>query len=136
MVDIHLILPAESLGIFRLSEEAGHLGLPLAGNTNDKNTVFAGSIFSLAALSGYDTAYERKAVSGIEGDLFLLSSRIIYHEPGLCDLFAKSVITEDYTSTHRGNFKMMVQVEVWDGDDHSLCATFEGTYVVRVDSAS
>lgn len=132
MLDLDLILPASTLGITRLSHEVGHLGLPLPLNTNDKATAFAGSIFSLTALSGYDTAYERKEILNIEGDLFLLSSRIVYHQPGECDLFSKSVITADFEPTKQGNYKMTLQVEVWDGDDYSLCATFEGTYVVRV----
>lgn len=134
MLDLRLILPAGSLGISRLSDEPGHLSLPLSKNTNDKATAFAGSIFSLAALSGYDTAYERKGEKSLQGDLFLLSSRIVYREPGLSDLVAKSFIVEDLAPTKRGNYKIEVKVEVRGKDKGYLCATFEGTYVVRVHS--
>jgi thioesterase domain-containing protein len=132
MLDLDLILPARSLGISRASGEPGRLTLALEKNTNDKATAFAGSIFSLAALSGYDTAYERRAASGLAGDLFLLSSRITYHQPGLTDLFAESSITEDLAPTKRGNFKMTVKVEVYGEGNEYLAATFEGTYVVRL----
>jgi len=52
MLDLGLIMPATTLGISRLSEEPGHLALPLEKNMNDRPRFFAGSIFSLAALSG------------------------------------------------------------------------------------
>ncbi|HUM34036.1 MAG TPA: YiiD C-terminal domain-containing protein, partial [Candidatus Saccharicenans sp.] len=41
------------MGIGRESNKPGQLRLPLAPNINDKGTAFAGSIFSLAVLSGY-----------------------------------------------------------------------------------
>jgi thioesterase domain-containing protein len=134
MVDLDLILPARSLGISRLSSEPGHLGLPLSMNLNDKATAFAGSIFSLAALSGYDTAYERREREGVGGDLFLLSSEIVYHRPGLSDLVARGCITQDMAPTKRGNYKLAVKVEVYGGED--LCATFSGAYVVRMEAPS
>jgi thioesterase domain-containing protein len=134
MLDLGLILPATSLGISRLSDEPGHLTLPLEKNTNDKATVFAGSIFSLAALSGYDTAFERRAAQGLSGDLFLLSSRITYHSPGLSGIVAKSRIIDDFALTKRKNYKMSVTVEVFDRTGGHLCATFEGTYVVKADA--
>jgi len=131
VLDLDLILPASSLGISRLTDEPGHLTLPLARNTNDKATVFAGSIFSLAALSGYDTAFERRAARNLSGDLFLLSSRITYHSPALSDIVARSRITGDFVRTKRGNFRMSVCVEIVDTGDGNVCATFEGAYVVR-----
>ncbi|HAV41696.1 MAG TPA: hypothetical protein DCW97_04715 [Acidobacteria bacterium] len=39
------------MGIGRQSDKPGHLRLPLAPNINDKETAFAGSIFSLAVLT-------------------------------------------------------------------------------------
>ena len=131
MLDLASILPARSLGICRVSATPGHLGIPLAGNTNDKATAFAGSIFSLAALSGYDTVFERQRERSVKGDLFLLSSTITYHRPGLGDLTAESSVTEDFVRTGRGNFKMGVRVEVWGEGRSELIATFEGAYVVR-----
>jgi len=134
MLDLDLILPASSLGISRLTDEPGRLTLPFARNTNDKATVFAGSIFSLAALSGYDTVFEERTVHGLSGDLFLLSSHITYHAPALSDIVAKSHITESFVGTKRGNFRMSVRVEITDRNDGSLCAVFQGAYVVKTGS--
>ena len=133
MLDLDLILPATSLGISRLTGEPGHLTLPIARNTNDKATVFAGSIFSLAALSGYDTAFEKRSGRKLSGDLFLLTSSITYHTPALSDIVARSRVAEDFVQTKRGNFRMSVIVEIFDEIDGQLCATFEGAYVVKAD---
>ena len=134
MLDLGLILPATSLGISRLSDEPGHLTLPLEKNTNDKATIFAGSIFSLAALSGYDTVFDKRTERGLTGNLFLLSSSITYHNPGVSDIVAKSRITESFVATKRGNFKMSVHVEVLDLNNGQLCAVFDGAYVVKTDA--
>ena len=131
MLNLDLILPASSLGISRLTDEPGYLTLPFAMNTNDKATMFAGSIFSLAALSGYDTVYEKQAVHGLSGDLFLLSSQITYHTPALSDLVARSHVAEDFVRTRRGNFRMSVRVEIVGTSDGLVCAAFQGTYVVK-----
>ena len=131
MIDIDSILPARAMGIGRVSGEPGHLSIPFAGNTNAKATVFAGSIFCLAAVSGYETASERQTGLSLAGDLFLYSSRITYLQPGLTDLIAESLIVEDFIRTRKGNFRIEVQVEIYAGEGASLCATFEGAYVVR-----
>lgn len=131
MIDIGTIPPARAMGIARVSGEPGRLSMPFAGNTNAKATVFAGSIFCLAAVSGYETASERQQGLSIAGDLFLYTSKITYHEPGLTDLSAESRIVDDFVATKKGNFRIEVQVLVYGGDGAALCATFEGAYVVR-----
>lgn len=133
MLDLDSILPAKTLEISRLSAKPGHLALPLVLNINDKATAFAGSIFSLAALSGYDMAFERQKELSRSGNLFLLSSHITYHQPGLSDLTAQSQILEDFTATKKANWKMLIRVEVTDSRNDILCAVFEGTYIIQVD---
>jgi thioesterase domain-containing protein len=131
MFDLDLILPAGTLGISRLSDIPGHLRLVYEKNTNDKDSVFAGSIFSLAALSGYDTAVHRREELDLHGDLFLVSSRIVYHQPGVSDLFAKSEILDDLILSKRANHKMRVRVKVFGDVSGKRCASFEGVYVVK-----
>ncbi len=133
MFDLDLILPAKTLGISRLSTTPGDLSLALALNTNDKATAFAGSIFSLAVLSGYDTAFERQRAICPEGNLYLVSSQIAYHQPGLSDLAARSRITKDFAPTKKANWKIHISVEVVDTLNNVLCATFEGLYVLQVE---
>ena len=134
MIDIASVVPAVRLGIEHAADESGALSLPFVGNTNDKETVFAGSIFCLAALSGYETASDKQRALSLSGDLFLISSNIAYHRPGLSDLAAKSTIMEDFVATKRGNFKIQVKVEISDTENSYLCATFEGSYVVKIDA--
>jgi thioesterase domain-containing protein len=134
MLDINSILPAEAMGIGRQSDKPGHLRLPLAPNINDKGTAFAGSIFSLAVLSGYEIALERSNQLNLSGNLFLLSSHITYHQPGLSDLIAQGRIIGDLKPTKKANWKMRIEVEVVDAQSQSLCATFEGLYVLQVDT--
>jgi len=134
MLDINSILPAKAMGIGRQSDKPGHLRLPLAPNINDKGTAFAGSIFSLAVLSGYEIALERSNQLNLSGNLFLLSSHITYHQPGLSDLIAQGRIIGDLKPTKKANWKMRIEVEVVDAQSQSLCATFEGLYVLQVDT--
>jgi thioesterase domain-containing protein len=131
MFDLDLILPAATLGISRLSETPGHLHLVFDRNTNDKASVFAGSIFSLAALSGYDTAFHRREELCLSGEVFLVSSNIVYQQPGFADLFTKSRITEDLTLSKRANHKIRIQVKVYNNLNGKRCASFEGVYVVK-----
>lgn len=131
MFDLNLILPATSLGISRLSDIPGNLQLLFSKNTNDKASVFAGSIFSLAALSGYDTVVHRRDELGLQGEVFLVSSRITYQQPGFSDLFAKSEAVEDLLLTKRANHKMSVRVRVFSQSDGKRCANFEGVYVMK-----
>lgn len=131
MFDLNLILPATALGISRLSDIPGNLHLLFTKNTNDKDSVFAGSIFSLAALSGYDTVVHRRDELGLQGDVFLVSSRIAFQQPGLSDLFAKSETVEDLVLTKRANHKMSVRVKVFSQVDGKRCANFEGVYVMK-----
>jgi len=71
---------------------------------------------------------------GLKGNLFLLSSRITYHNPALSDIAARSRITEDFVKTRRGNFKASVHVEVSDRHSGELCAVLEGAYVIKADT--
>lgn len=134
MLDIDSILPARAMEIGRESNKPGHLRLPLAPNINDKGTAFAGSVFSLAVLSGYEIALERSNHLNLSGNLFLLSSHITYHQPGLSDLITRSRIIEDLKPTRKANWKMRIEVEVVDAQSQSLCATFEGLYVLQVET--
>jgi thioesterase domain-containing protein len=131
MFDLNLILPATALGISRISDIPGNLHLLFGKNTNDKESVFAGSIFSLAALSGYDTVVHRRDELGLQGEVFLVSSQIAYQQPGLSNLFTKSEIKEDLTLTKRANHKMSVRVKVFSQTDGKRCASFEGVYVMK-----
>ena len=133
MLDINSILPARAMEIGRESNKPGHLRLPLAPNINDKGTAFAGSVFSLAVLSGYEIALERSNQLNFSGNLFLLSSHITYHQPGLSDLITRSRIIEDLKPTRKANWKMRIEVEVVDAQSQSLCATFEGLYILQVE---
>ena len=132
MLDIESIVPARSLGMKRLSGEAGHLGLPLAGNENDKGTAFAGAMFSLCALSGYDLAFELMSERGFLGSLFLLSSTIMYLSPGLSGLEARSSVLRDYEPTESGNKRISVRAEVRGEGNGDVLAVFEGIYVVKI----
>ena len=134
MLDINSILPAKAMGIGRQSDKPGHLLLPLAPNINDKGTAFAGSIFSLAVLSGYETALDRLGQLSLSGNLFLLSSNITYHQPGLSDRIAQGRILDNLKPTRKSNWKMRIEVEVMEAQSQSLCATFEGLYVLQVDT--
>ncbi|HNS05910.1 MAG TPA: hypothetical protein PKH53_07895, partial [Candidatus Saccharicenans sp.] len=61
-------------------------------------------------------------------------SHITYHQPGLSDLIAQGRILDNLKPTRKSNWKMRIEVEVMEAQSQSLCATFEGLYVLQVDT--
>ena len=57
------------------------LAAPLGNNLNDKNTAFAGSLYSIAVLAGWGLIYLRLKEEGLAGDIVNQESSIKYIRP-------------------------------------------------------
>lgn len=101
-------------------------------NINLHNTMFAGSIYTLATLTGWGWVHLLVKQQQLQGDIVLADADIRYKQPLHGQPLAKT--QQEFTS---GNIEVLskgrrariqVQVDVCDGD--RVVATFNGKYVV------
>ena len=105
----------------------------LDANLNLHNTMFAGSIYSLATLTGWGATYLALKEAGLEGNIVLADANIKYLKPlnndprgsvELAGCKGKLAELED-----NGKASYHVPVNVYDGD--VLVAEFEGHFIVK-----
>ncbi len=101
-------------------------------NKNLHNTMFAGSIYTLATLSGWGWVYLQLQQRQLKGDIVLAKANINYHAPitgiGYAQVSAESV-SGDFTRLTRGkNARINLTVHLYSGED--IAATFTGSYAV------
>lgn len=101
-------------------------------NMNLHGTMFAGSIYSLATLTGWGLVHLMMKEQGLIGDIVLADANIHYHKP-VTEL-PRSVaefdkISGDFAPLEAGKkARIKVQVEVLD--DVTPVAEFDGEYVI------
>ena len=101
-------------------------------NKNLHNTMFAGSVYTLATLSGWGWVYLQMAEGNVSGDIVLADAQIKYHKPLAGAGFAKvdknqvEGSVEPLQTNKKAKFKLTVNVCCGD----TLAATFTGLYVV------
>ncbi|NOU51916.1 GNAT family N-acetyltransferase [Pseudoalteromonas sp. JBTF-M23] len=104
----------------------------LKANLNLHNSMFAGSIYSMATLTGWGATYLALKERNLEGNIVLADANIKYLKP-LTTAPSAIVSIADCEGelgalTSEGKAKYHVPVKVYDGD--ILVATFEGSFVV------
>lgn len=109
------------------------LKAPLKENTNDKNTAFAGSIYSLAVLSGWSLVHTSMKLEGFSSDQVISESSIKYIAPVQSDFTSSSFLVEPdlysgFVDRIQSGKKGKIPVHVEIRDARGLCATFEGVY--------
>ncbi len=106
-------------------------------NKNLHNTMFAGSIYTLATLTGWGWTYlalkeKQKAQKSIDGDIVLADANIRYHAP-IKGLAYAQVIKEDVsgqfdTLAQGKKARINIRVHVYCGE--RIAATFTGCYFI------
>ena len=103
-----------------------------AANVNLHGSMFAGSIYSLATLTGWGATYLALKEAGLEGDIVLADASIKYLKPLKASPRATVVLTECEGElnalTDEGKARFTVPVSVFDGD--RKVAEFIGQFVV------
>ena len=105
----------------------------LDANLNLHNTMFAGSIYSLATLTGWGATYLALKEAGLEGSIVLADASIKYLKPlntdprGCVDLQACKGKLSDLEAD--GKTSYVVPVIIYDGDN--VVAEFEGVFAVK-----
>lgn len=105
---------------------------PLAPNINLHQTMFAGSIYALATLTGWGMLYLQLRALGLAGDQVLADASIKYLRPVSKQPQARCVLQHcvgelDALSQGR-KVRQQIKVEILSGNE--LAAEFSGSYVV------
>ncbi len=101
-------------------------------NKNLHNTMFAGSIYTLATLSGWGWVYLQLQQLQLKGDIVLAEANIKYHAPikgiGYAIVSVDSV-EGDFNRLNQGrNARINLTAHLYSGDN--IAATFTGSYAV------
>jgi len=144
----HQIIPSKSL------QDIWHLTIPLSKamniqishydgkqlithcdgdfNKNLHNTMFAGSIYTLATLSGWGWVYLQLQRLQLKGDIVLAKADIEYHAPIKGIGYAKVTVDSvegDFNRLNQGrNARINLTAHLYSGDN--IAATFTGSYAV------
>ncbi len=101
-------------------------------NKNLHNTMFAGSIYTLATLSGWGWVYLQLQQLQLKGDIVLAKADIEYHAPikGIgYAIVSSDLVSGDFTRLNQGqNARINLTAHLYSGDN--IAATFTGSYAV------
>ena len=101
-------------------------------NKNLHNTMFAGSIYTLATLSGWGWVYLQLQQLRLQGDIVLAKANIEYHAPitglGYAKVSGDSVSGDFSRLTLGKNARINLTAHLYSGEN--IAATFIGSYVV------
>ena len=127
-----------AMGISADSYDGNRLKLiaPALPNLNDKQTAFAGSSYSIAALCGWSLLYVKLVEWGIDADIAVYKGEINYIKPAKGDFFAicatpEPEIIEDFFGTLATRKKAKITLNVVVYDAESPVVNFTGKYSVR-----
>ena len=127
-----------AMGITADSYDGNQLRLsaPASPNRNDKQTAFAGSSYSIAALSGWSLLFVKLVERGIDADIAVYKGEINYIRPANGDFYAicttpKSGIIEDFFDVLAIRKKAKITLSSVVHDDESPVVNFIGKYSVR-----
>ena len=125
---------SEKMGV-RIQQYTGQkfiTTMPEIGNQNPHHTLFAGSLFSLATLTGWGLIWLMLRERHLGGTIILADAHIRYSKPisgrptAIADL---GYLSGDLDRLARGRkARVQMQVELFGGDVSG--AVFEGTYLV------
>ena len=101
-------------------------------NKNIHDTMFAGSIYTLATLSGWGWIYLQLQQQGLTGTIVLAEANIKYFKPILAPGYAKLIdedVTGDVNLLRKGkSTRISLVVNIYNGE--VIAAKFTGSYTV------
>ena len=119
------IKPEKLLG---LTFDNGGSTIPIRLNHNDKNSQFAGSIFSGAILTAYHEIKLWFAEQEIDGELVAKRSSIRFLAPIYSDARTKLAERSDAIQKANGNYELECKVQILDNEQRK-CAVLDVSFV-------
>ena len=127
----------QALGIKaeRYDGERLTLSAPAIPNLNDKNTVFAGSLYSTAVLCGWGLLFLKLREADLNADIAVYHADINYLKPATGDLRAVCAAPEpaalaDFLKALNANGKARLTLAAEVRDPRRRVASFTGKYAV------
>lgn len=117
-----------NMDLLHASETAAAIAIPLDGNHNDKNTMFAGSIYSALVLAGWALARAATLAGLPRSKLVIARSETRYLLPVQSGATAKAVVDSPATRKSENKITIGVAVELLDSQNRP-CARFTATYI-------
>ena len=113
------------------------LSAPASPNLNDKQTAFAGSSYSIAALCGWSLLFVKLVEREIDADIAVYKGEINYIKPAIGDFYAlcatpEPEIIEDFFDALATRKKAKIALSVVVYDVESPVVNFTGKYLVRI----
>ena len=102
---------------------------PLAPNINCHHTMFAGSLSTLATLTGWGAVWLQQKQQQVNGDIVLADGHIRYLAPVTQAAVAQVTIDDMDLSRLKMGKKQRFSLQVEVICDQQVCAVFEGRYV-------
>ena len=126
---------AMQFDITELTENSIMVKAPLAPNINVHRTGFAGSIYSIAVLSGWALCTHIMEVRGMVGDLVVAGAEIKYRSPVNGEIMCRGEVSEAHIAEfydsfrERGKGRLSLTIEVGEAPEAVLMGVY---YAVSV----
>ena len=127
-----------AMGITADSYDGNRLRLnaPASPNRNDKQTAFAGSSYSIAALSGWSLLFIKLVERGIDADIAIYEGEINYIKPVKGDFYSicatpAAATIKDFFGVLETRKKARIALSTAVYDAESEVVNFTGKYAVR-----
>lgn len=128
------IEPLAALGIEPLASpnpDETRFRIPLAGNRNDKGSLFAGSQYSALVLAGWYHTANWSLAAGLGETVAIRDCQVRYPQPALTDLVVSARFTAEPDPRPSGHWRARVIAEARDAEG-SLVGELTGDYRVLV----
>ena len=131
------ISAAMGIRIARFADDVLETRAALAPNVNVHGTAFAGSLYAIAALTGWGAVWLALARRGIDGHIVIADGNIQYSRPVATEIVARCAFTHaEHESAWRaldttGKCRFPLDVTVAGAAEDA--ARFRGTYAVRLE---
>ncbi|MHB8456030.1 MAG: YiiD C-terminal domain-containing protein [Acidiferrobacterales bacterium] len=130
---------AMKLTVSRFDERGLSLSAPLAPNVNPKHTAFAGSLYSLATLSGWGMVWLLTRTLQLDCDIVIQEGAVSYLKPITRDFNAVCPLPEvvewirfKTMLVRKGKARIALPASIQQGPD--LALRFRGIYVAQAAS--
>jgi thioesterase domain-containing protein len=128
-ISIDKIQPAVQLGFDLKRDDSSqvHLNVPMDGNLNDKQTMFAGSQFSGMVLAGWKLAMNWVYEQQIEAPVVIKNTQMDFLRPVTSTLHCHARFLSEPEIPERGNVRLAIEVVAVNEQDKP-CARLTGDY--------
>ncbi len=119
---------ALSMKFMECTDTGASISINLDGNRNDKDTMFAGSIYSVMVLTGWTLAKHICDIRASDYDVVIKESTSKFIKPVNTGSLARATLTGDPVHKANDNLSININVELLDKNNET-CAEFMGNYI-------